>query len=108
MKNLKNIEEMESVINKNEMALIYIWGNSCNVCHALKAKIEEVIKEYPNIQCYDVELDKVKEIQSRFSVFTVPIILFYIKERETLRESRYVNIKEFKNNIDRYYKLYYF
>lgn len=26
MKNLKNIEEMESVINKNEMALIYIYG----------------------------------------------------------------------------------
>ncbi|NSJ93018.1 hypothetical protein G7A79_28605 [Coprococcus sp. MSK.21.13] len=51
----------------------------------------------------DEELDKVKEIQPRFSVFTVPIILFYIKERETLRESRYVNIKEFKNNIDRYY-----
>lgn len=86
MKNLKNIEEMESVINKNEMALIYIWGNSCNVCHALKAKIEEVIKEYPNIQCYDVELDKVKEIQSRFSVFTqkfstkIPVKILFLLE----------------------------
>lgn len=108
MEELKNIEDIENKIKENEMILIYIWGNSCNVCHDLKLKVEEVLKEYPNINCYDVELDKVNGIQSRFSVFTVPIILFYIKGKETLRESRYLNLKDFKNNIDRYYRLYYF
>lgn len=103
MEEIKDIEDIENKINKNEMTLVYIWGNSCNVCYNLKQKIEEVIKSYPNINSYDIELDKVDGIQARFSVFTVPIILFYIKGKETLRESRYLNIKEFKNNIDRYY-----
>ncbi|BDR63775.1 thioredoxin family protein [Clostridium tetani] len=107
MEELKDIKEIENKIKQNEMVLIYVWGNSCNVCHDLKLKVEEVIKAYSNIKCYDIELDKVKGVQSKFSVFTVPIILFYIKGKETLRESRYLNIREFKNNIDRYCKLYY-
>lgn len=104
---MEEIEEIQNKINKNEMTIVYIWRNSCNVCHDLKQKIEEVIKAYPNINSYDIELDRVDGIQAKLSVFTVPIILFYIKGKETLRKSKYLNIKEFKNSIDRYYKLYY-
>ncbi len=104
MKILSSIENINSFIKENRFAMVYFSSNNCDVCIELLPKVEELLKLYPIINFAKVEIDKLTIAVGAFSVFTLPCILAFIDEKETIREARFISINKLKEKIERYYK----
>lgn len=80
---VKTVDYISSKINTGEAVLIYFSGENCSVCSVLKSKIEqEISKNFPKIQMYEVKAELYKQVASHFTVFSIPTILvFFDKKR---------------------------
>ena len=105
MKRFNNISSIESFIKSNNKCLIYFSSPSCSVCKSLLPKIKKLIKNYESIKMAYVNIKDVPAVGGKYSIFTMPTILFFINGKETLRESRFISIPDLKSKIERYLKL---
>lgn len=107
MKNINNLNELQSFIKNNTFAFLYVSSKNCSVCAPLFLKVKEMLSEFPNINLSKMDLDELPELGSALSLFTVPMLILFVEGRETFRESRFVKINEFKENVQRIYEIYY-
>jgi thiol-disulfide isomerase/thioredoxin len=98
-------EDIENLIKENQMVLVYFGSESCNVCNAVKPKIEEILKNYPEIESAQIDTEKSLKLSIDYSIFTIPVILIFIEGKEILREARYISIQDLDSKIARYYEL---
>jgi thioredoxin-like negative regulator of GroEL len=98
-------EIIEKAIKDSEMVLLYFGSKSCNVCNVLKPRIEELLKEYPKINSYQVDVEKSMEASAVYNIFTIPAILVFVEGKETIREARYISIQDLDSKVERYYNL---
>lgn len=103
----KTIEEVNEMINKNEMLLMYFGSSSCGVCVSVLPKIETMLKGYPKIKAVKVETNNSIELSAKYNVFTIPVVMLYIQGKETVREARIFSMENLQQKISRYYKLFY-
>ncbi len=107
MNKLSSNDEIDKLIKNNIMTVVYFSGSKCGACEAIKIKIEEILKKYPNIKACEINGEENLEIAARFDVFSVPIFLLYIEGKESIRVGRNVNLMDLESNIDRYYEMIY-
>ncbi|HIE34627.1 MAG TPA: thioredoxin [Campylobacterales bacterium] len=108
MKRLLSIEEINEVISVDDAILFYITSKNCNVCKALKPKIEKLfLKNFPKISLYEIDIEKIPGIGSKFNIYTIPVILLFFDKKEFLRESRNVNLYSLKERVEKIYNLYF-
>ncbi len=105
MKDIKLISEIDTFITSGDMRMLYLSRPDCGVCVALIPKVEEMIKEFPEMEARYIDLDKLPEAAGKFSIFTIPGILVFIQGKETIRKARYVSIDELRDEIARYHEL---
>lgn len=98
-------EAAYDLISRNRMVLMYFGSDSCNVCNAIKPKVEEILKNYAEIISYQVDTEKDPEVSAEFNIFTIPGILLFIDGKEIIREARHISIQELDSKIERYYNL---
>jgi thioredoxin-like negative regulator of GroEL len=98
-------ELIKELISNNHIVLLYFGSNTCNVCTAIKPKIEELLKHYPEIKSAYIDAEKSLEISSAYSIFTIPAVLLYIEGKETIREARHIGMQDINNKIERYYNM---
>jgi thioredoxin-like negative regulator of GroEL len=104
---IKLNEELENIKEKNSMAIVYFGSKMCGVCTALKPKIEEMLKSYPNIKSVQVDADISPEMAAANNIFTIPGILLFIDGKEAIREARFISVPDIENKISRYYEMYF-
>lgn len=102
---LTSIEMVDSFIENHPLSFIYISRTNCGVCTALLPKVREMLGEYPQIKLGYINADHLEEVAGRFSIFTVPVLLFFADGREMVREARYVHLNVLQEKIDRIYQL---
>lgn len=105
MEILNSNEDIKELINNNEMALVYFGSNNCNVCVAMKPKIEELLKGFPKIRSAQVDIEKSLEVSATYNIFTIPVILLFVEGKETIREARYISMQDINSKIERYYNM---
>ena len=105
MELIDSIEMICELIENNNMLLVYFASDSCNVCVAIKPKIEELLKKYEKIKSVMVDIEKSVEISAQYNIFTIPAILVFIYGKETIREVRFISIENLSSKISRYYDL---
>ncbi|MFP4368140.1 MAG: thioredoxin family protein [Candidatus Kapaibacterium sp.] len=86
-------------------SLIYFSTPDCNVCKALKPKVNEMANNYPNLKLYYADLSKIPEASGRFNVFAVPTIILITDGREAARFSRHFSMADLEKSIQRYNSL---
>lgn len=101
---LKSIGEIENFIEENKIALLYFSSQDCNVCIELLSKIESLLMSFPKINAREVEIEKLLLVTGKYSVFTLPCIIIFIKGKESIREARFISVKELQNKIEKLYK----
>lgn len=101
MVKLNSLGEIKEVIKNNNFSFLYFGNGSCGVCTALLPKINEVLKEYPNIKTAYIEIDDIKLAMERYSIFTIPAILMYVEGKETIREARFISVDDIEKKIKR-------
>jgi thiol-disulfide isomerase/thioredoxin len=105
MKTLKNISLIDEFVKSGDIRMLYLSRPDCGVCKALIPKIEELIKIFPEMEAGYIDLDQNPEAAGKFSIFTIPGILVYIKGKESIRKARYISTDELKDEINRYHEL---
>jgi thioredoxin-like negative regulator of GroEL len=107
MKVLYTKEDIDKLIKENGLALLYFGNEDCNVCNALKPKIEEMLEAYPKIKYAEIDVERSLQISADFNIFTIPVVLVFIEGKEIIREARYISIRDLTDKISRYYELFY-
>ena len=99
-------EQLKNIIKSNAAVTAYFSTKDCFVCKILKPKIIKLFaEEFPKIKFVYVNVNNLKELSAQNSVFTVPTILLYVEGRETLRNSRNINLDEFSDSVSRVYRM---
>ena len=103
---IRDQAEFERILKDNLGVLIYYSNVSCNVCKGLKPKIIELLKDqFPEIPFYYVDIAITPEISAQMRVFTIPTIIVYFEQKETIRKSRNIGIHELADAIRRPYEM---
>lgn len=105
MKKLYDLNIVDNIVLSKKFVLIYFSSKECSVCEVFGMKLEALLKKYPEIECYRIDMDKRPEASGKFEMFALPGIIGYVHGKETIRESRYVSIKELGSKLDRYYEI---
>jgi len=98
---------MEKLIKNNPISIIYFSGSTCGACDVIKEKVLHVIRDYKEVRFIEINALENRELAAQHYIFSLPILILFINEKETLRIGRYFDILEFKNSIERYYNLIY-
>lgn len=99
--------EIEDRISSGNPVLIYFSGENCSVCKVLKPKIQEQIsKNFPKMEVFEIKADLYKEIASNFSVFSIPTIIVFFDSKEFFRKSRNLSVSLFIDELKRPYTLF--
>ncbi len=105
MELLSNAENIEELIRKNQMVLLYFSNETCGVCRVLKPKIEQLILQYPQLKSGFVDVDKSLEVAVANHIFSLPAILIFAEGKEIIREARHISIRDLEKRLNRYYQL---
>ena len=106
MKIVQKLQQIQNSIDTGEPVLVYFSGENCSVCKVLKPKIEEeVSKNFPKFQLYEVKTDLDKEITSHFTVFSIPTTLIFFDKKEFNRYGRNMSVALFIEELKRPYNL---
>ncbi len=77
MEIINSLDEIQKLKEENTILLLYFSTDYCNVCKTLKPKLEELLKEFPEVKSVFVNLEKLTEASGMFTVFTIPTINRY-------------------------------
>lgn len=101
---LTTIEEVNDFITTHHLSFLYISRQDCSVCHGLLPQVQQLMTNYPEIKLGHIDADKVMEIASLFSIFTVPVLLLFVDGKEYVREARIVHMDLFDEKINKIYE----
>jgi len=101
MKKLLTYQEFED-LSQFDLSIVIAKTKGCSVCVPVSARIEEILKQYPNIPLYQIYLEDVPEFQGQQLIFTVPTVVVYQNGKEILRESRFVDFLKIERLLDLY------
>lgn len=106
MKAVYSIHDLNSILEKEEMVVIYFSNDSCNVCKVLKPKITELLStDYPKVELIYIDTEKSPVIAGQLRVFTIPTIDIYIQSKEHARFSRNITLFDFEKAISKPYSM---
>ncbi|WP_121638986.1 thioredoxin family protein [Virgibacillus sp. Bac330] len=100
---LANLPDIDTFIEQNKLAFLYISREGCSVCHGLLPQVEALMEDYPEIATAHIKAEQVEEVAGRFSVFTVPVLLLFVEGKEYLREARIVHMDLFQEKLEQIY-----
>jgi len=107
MTELFDMTSLQEKMKSPGFKLFYLSRPERGVCSAVKAKVIEMMKSYPEIEMFYINLNSVPEAAGQYSIFTIPAILLYADGKELIREARYLSVQALDEQIDRYYSLVY-
>lgn len=103
---MHNEDNLESLVNSNKAIAIYFSTEYCNVCKVLKPKVKELLEnDFPQIKFVYVDIEKQKEVTGKYSIFTVPTLVFFFNGKESFRKTRNFSLSELYQAIIRPYSL---
>ncbi len=107
MKLLKTEKEINEIIHTSNISVIYFTGRDCGACEAIKFKVEEILKRFPRVKSGEIDGKKHPDICAEFNVFSLPLLILYVDEKESIRIGRNIDLLSLERNIERYYNMIY-
>ncbi|WP_269411116.1 thioredoxin family protein [Lentibacillus daqui] len=101
---LTSLSAINDFIRNHQLSFLFISRPDCSVCHGLFPQVQVLMKNYPEVALGHINADQVPEIAGAFSVFTVPILLFFIDGKEYIREARIVPLDLLEEKINKIYQ----
>lgn len=96
---LTSQSEIDTFLNQYPVALLYFSSPNCSVCLGLLPQVQDLMEQFPDIACGLIDTHVVPTVASKYSILSVPAILVFVKEKEYLREARFIPLQKLKNNL---------
>lgn len=80
----------------NEVCLVYYSRLWCGVCHSMREKTDQWIKQYPSIPIVEVNCDELEEISGQQLILSAPTLVLYIAGKEFIRQSAFIRFEPFE------------
>jgi len=83
MKALTTAEFKEAVLEQSNLSVVDFWATWCGPCQMLSPVVDEVSKEFDDVNFYKVNVDEEPELTMQFGIKSIPTLAF-IKDGKTL------------------------
>ncbi|MCK0160763.1 thioredoxin family protein [Allomuricauda sp. F6463D] len=82
--------------------LQFFTGKTCGVCKVLKPKLLEAVEEnFPNVSIRVVDVEEETELAGQSMVFTLPVVIIKVDNREMARFARSFAVYEVMDKLKR-------
>jgi thioredoxin-like negative regulator of GroEL len=99
-------ERLEQLKQQSEALLILFGGRECNVCHAIKPKIEEALAEhFPKMERVYVDCHETTDICSQNGVLSLPTVQVYFTGQRFIELVRTFSVGQLMGQIERPYHM---
>ena len=97
---LKNSEDFFSTHSEGKAVVLYLTTQDCNVCEVIRPQVETVLESYTDIPAFYVDSSQFPEVAAQNMVFTVPTLLVLYRGRELFKQSRMIQVSQFKQAME--------
>lgn len=106
MHEITDIEKLEKLKTSGAVFLLF-GGKHCNVCHVLRPQLETMLEShYPDITSAYIDCEISAEICAQHSVFTLPVVQFYIEGMKITEFARSFSIEQLRQSMHRSYTIW--
>lgn len=77
VRHIETVEEFESFIKTHPNAIVDFWATWCGPCKMTKPILEGLAQENEDLEIGFVDVDKTRELASKFNVRGVPTVLAF-------------------------------
>ena len=106
---MHEITDIEELVKMKASGAVFILfgGKQCNVCHALRPQLENMLESYyPDISSAYIDCEVSPEICAQHSVFTLPVVQFYIEGKKVTEFARSFSIEQLRQSMHRSYTMW--
>ncbi len=97
-------DRLTDFIQTHPMVLVYFSTPTCNVCKALRPKVEALIaEEFPRVDFVYIDTTEEPAVSGQLSVFAVPTLALFTDGRESRRFNRAVSLHDLREAVTRPY-----
>lgn len=83
IKVLTTAEFKEAVLEQSNLSVVDFWATWCGPCQMLSPVVDEVSKEFKDVNFYKVNVDEEPDLTMQFGIKSIPTLAF-IKDGKTL------------------------
>lgn len=99
IENINTGIELEIFMDKKKTFFLYFDSDGWSVGESVLSQLMELADEY-KIDLVKINTKTNRYIPGQYSVFAVPTVLTIYKGKEYLRESRFIDFKNIRKNLD--------
>jgi thioredoxin-like negative regulator of GroEL len=106
---MHEIIDIEKLVKMKATGAVFILfgGKQCNVCHTLRPQLENMLQShYPDITSAYIDCEASPEICAQYSVFTLPVVQFYIEGKKVTEFARSFSIEQLRQSMLRSYTIW--
>ncbi len=97
-----DIDQFNTLLETEEMVLLYLISPECSACYALQPKIEALLKDqFPKITYVEIDISASPVVTGQLRIFTAPAIILFIEGKESFRFVRAFSIYELTQKLER-------
>ncbi|MBD3822479.1 MAG: thioredoxin family protein [Thiotrichales bacterium] len=106
MQTIETPEALDGLKAEKDALLILFGGQECNVCHAIKPKLIEMVSErFPNMEMVYVDCHLTTDICSQKGIFTLPVVQVYFGGQKFVEEVRSFSLVKLLDDCQRPYNM---
>jgi thioredoxin-like negative regulator of GroEL len=102
MKELHSIEEVHGLMEGNNISLLLIKTENCGVCESVLYKLNELKENYGDVEFAYLYAGEVPMVAGQFLVFTAPTVIIFAGGKEVFRQSRFIQMGEISETLDKW------
>lgn len=77
MQSVNSLDELQSVLSKNNKVVVDLWAPWCGPCVAFSPRFEKMANDNPEVVFVKVNVDTAGDVGNQFNVRGIPTILFF-------------------------------
>lgn len=98
--NLQNLDEFESIINKDDIVIVEFYSKWCPPCKMLGFVLEELAETRPEQTILRINTSEFNEFATGLGIYTLPAMLFYRNGKVLEKHLGLIDVDELIDLLD--------
>ncbi|MBF8807452.1 MAG: thioredoxin family protein [Enterococcus lacertideformus] len=100
MKKTTNLAEVQHAVAQEDTVVLYLSMPNCSICQAVLPRLENLSSHY-DFPSFHLDAVETPEVASAFQILTAPVILLYHKNKEIMRQARFIDFHQLEDTLNK-------